>query len=61
MTKHDKLKSREIETFVERTAACQYVRLCTCGCFVYLGGCVCIGGGGTMEPRYALARHPDRK
>lgn len=64
VTKHDKLKSinvREIETFVERTAACQYVRLCTCGCFVYLCVCVCIGGGGTMEPRYALARHPDRK
>lgn len=64
VTKHDKLKSinvREIETFVERTAACQYVRLCTCGCFVYLCVCVCIGGGGTMEPQYALARHPDRK
>lgn len=64
LTKHDKLKSinvREIETFVERTAACQYVRLCTCGCFVYLCVCVCIGGGGTMEPQYALARHPDRK
>lgn len=65
MTKHDTLKSinvREIETFIERTAACQYVRLCTCVCFVYLCVCVCIGGeGGTMEPQYALARHPDRK